>query len=418
MRPGKLSPDGQALALLCSTLGLGSTREVKPLSPREWQDLSGALRRSEWGRPGELLGRHPEEISTALGASPNMAARLAHLLARGGQLAFELEHLASRGVWVLTRAEDAYPSRLKRLLQAQAPPVLYGAGRQEAMGQTALAVVGSRDAGPDALQFTRDLARTCARQHVAVVSGAARGVDREAMGAAIEAGGTALGVTVDPLERLIRRPDMRMALAEGLLTLVTPFHPSARWQVSNAMRRNRLIYVLSRAAVIASASAGSGGTWAGAIENIEHRWVPMFVREDSSAASHQLQLAGALGLPERIVGDVDVRRLFEANIAPSLLSPEAALNGLPPERGSSGDHPAQNQEQVAHDAFVTVWPLIQAVLEQPRSERDVAEALRLQLGQARAWLQRAVDEGLVSSSTRRRKLYVLSEHDTHQLELR
>ncbi len=418
MSPEKLSPNGQAIALLCSTLGLGSTREVKPLSPREWHELSGAVRRSEWGHPGELLGRDPGEIGPALSVSPDMAVRLARLLARGGQLAFELEHLAGRGIWVLTRAEDAYPPRLKKLLQIQAPPVLYGAGQPEAVGQTALAVVGSRDADPDALQFTRDLARTCARQHVAVVSGAARGVDREAMGAAIEAGGSALGVTVDPLERLIRRPDIRMALADGLLTLVTPFHPAARWQASNAMRRNRLIYALSRAAVIASASVGSGGTWAGAIENIKHRWVPTFVREDSSPASHQLQLAGALGLPERIVGDVDVRRLFEANRAPSLLSPDAALDGLPLEHPSSGDRPAQNGKQITHDAFVTVWPLIQAVLEQPRSERDVAEALHLQLGQARAWLQRAVEEGLVSSSTRRRKLYVLSEHDTHQLELR
>jgi predicted Rossmann fold nucleotide-binding protein DprA/Smf involved in DNA uptake len=263
-----LTPDGQVIALLCSTLGLGSSRELKQLSPREWHELSDALRNSELSRPRDLLGRHPEEIGVALGVRPDMALRLARLLSRGGQLALELEHLTSRGVWVLTRAEDAYPQRLKKLLQTQAPPVLYGAGRQETLEQTALAVVGSRDADPEALQFSRELARTCARQHITVISGAARGVDREAMGAAIEAGGSALGVTVDPLERLIRRPEMRMALTEGSLTLVTPFHPAARWQSSNAMRRNRLIYVLSRAAVIASASAGSGGTWAGAIENI------------------------------------------------------------------------------------------------------------------------------------------------------
>ncbi len=418
MSPGTLlTPDGQVIALLCSTLGLASSRELKPLSPREWHELSDALRNSELSRPGDLLGRHPEEISIALGASPDMALRLARLLSRGGQLAFELEHLASRGVWVLTRAEDAYPQRLKKLLRTQAPPVLYGAGRQETLEQTALAVVGSRDADPDALQFTRELARTCARQHVTVVSGAARGVDREAMGAAIGAGGSALGVTVDPLERLIRRPEMRMALTEGSLTLVTPFHPAARWQASNAMRRNRLIYVLSRAAVIASASAGSGGTWAGAIENIEHGWVPTFVREDASPASRRLQLVGALGLPEHMVVDVDVRRLFQANRAPSLLSPEAALDGLPLEHGSNGHDPSQHGQPAKQDAFLSVWPLMKAILQQPRSEREVAQTLSLHLGQARSWLQRAVEEGLVSSSTHGRKLYVLSEHDTHQLRL-
>ena len=282
-----LSADGQAVALLCSSLGLGAERELKPLSSREWHELSAALVRSQFGHPGELLARDPVEIRDSLGVSSEMAARLARLLARGGQLAFELERLAGRGIWVLTRAEEAYPPRLKKLLRGAAPPVLYGAGPQSALEQSALALVGSRDADREALQFTRELARTCARQHVAVVSGAARGVDREAMGAAIEAGGTALGVTVDPLERLIRRPDMRVALADGALTLLTPFHPSARWQAGNAMKRNRLIYVLSRAAVVAASAAGSGGTWAGAIENLKQQWVPTFVRQDSSAGSRR-----------------------------------------------------------------------------------------------------------------------------------
>src|ERR1700689_286395 len=66
-----LTPDGQVIALLCSTLGLGSSRELKPLSPREWHELSDALRNSELSRPRDLLGRHPEEIGVALGVRPD-----------------------------------------------------------------------------------------------------------------------------------------------------------------------------------------------------------------------------------------------------------------------------------------------------------------------------------------------------------
>lgn len=416
MSPSMLSADGQAVALLCSSLALGAERELKPLSSREWHELSAALVRSRFGRPGKLIACDPVEIRDSLGLSSEMAARLARLLARGGQLAFELERLAGRGIWVLTRAEEAYPPRLKKLLQGAAPPVLYGAGPQSALEQSALAVVGSRDANREALQFTRELACACARQHVAVVSGAARGVDREAMGAAIEAGGTALGVTVDPLERLIRRPDMRVALADGVLTLLTPFHPSARWQAGNAMKRNRLIYVLSRAAVVAASAAGTGGTWAGAIENIRQRWVPTFVRQDSSAGSRELQLAGALALAPQTVADVDIRRLFQAH-EPTLLAPDAALDGLPLEHVPNG-HPSPAQEDIdTDDVFAHVWPLIAARLQSPRSEREVAQELHLQLGQARTWLERAVREGLVSYRTRPRKLYVISEHETHQLRL-
>jgi DNA processing protein len=414
--PSMLSVDGQAIALLCSSLGMGAPRELKPLSSREWHELSAMLVRSQFGRPGDLIGHDPVEIRDSLGLSSEMAARLARLLARGGQLAFELERLAGRGIWVLTRAEEAYPARLKKLLQEAAPPVLYGAGPQSALEQSALALVGSRDADREALQFARELARACARQHVAVVSGAARGVDREAMGAAIEAGGTALGVTVDPLERLIRRPDIRVALADGALTLLTPFHPSARWQAGNAMKRNRLIYVLSRAAVVAASAAGTGGTWTGAIENIQKRWVPTFVRQDSSVGSRELQLAGALALAPQIVADVDIRRLFLAR-EPTLLAPDAALDGLPLEHAPNG-HPSPAHEDIdADDVFAHVWPLIAARLQSPRSEREVAQELHLQLGQARTWLERAVREGLVSSRTRPRKLYVISEHETHQLRL-
>ena len=294
--------------------------------------------------------------------------------------------------------------------------MLYGAGPQSMLEQSALALVGSRDADREALRFTRELAHACARQHVAVVSGAARGIDREAMGAAIEAGGTALGVTVDPLERLIRRPDLRVALADGALTLLTPFHPSARWQASNAMKRNRLIYVLARAAVVAASAAGTGGTWTGAIENIQKRWVPTFVRQDSSAGSRELQLAGALALSPQIVAEVEVRQLFQAH-EPTLLSPDAALDGLPLEHTPNGHPPPAKEDIDADDLFSHVWPLIAARLQSPRSEREVAEELDLQLSQARTWLERAVREGLVSSRTRPRKLYVISEHETHQLRL-
>src|SRR6202042_2602959 len=143
----------------------------------------------------------------------------------------------------------------------------------------ALAILGSRDANDDALSFARGLAHECACNRVAVISGGARGVDLEAMGAAIEAGGVVVGVPVEPLERLVRRPALRLPLTEGTLTLVTPFHPATRWQARNAMRRNRIVYAMSGAAVVAATAAGSGGTWTGAIENLQHGWVPLYVRD-------------------------------------------------------------------------------------------------------------------------------------------
>jgi predicted Rossmann fold nucleotide-binding protein DprA/Smf involved in DNA uptake len=399
-----ISADGQVIALACSTLALEGDRSVKPLTPREWHQLSVKLVRSEWGRPSALLGRTPAELHRGLDLAPESAERLARLLARGGQLAFELERLANSGIWVLTRADEEYPQRVKKLLAAAAPPILYGAGPQSALRERALAIVGSRDADGAALTFARTLAHRCVDHHVVVVSGAARGIDLEAMGAAIEAGGVAVGVTVDPLERLVRRLALRGPLAEGTLTLMTPFHPAARWQAGNAMRRNRIVYAMSSAAVVVATAAGSGGTWTGAVENLRARWVPLYVRAGEDDGSRALVRAGATPLAEDTLEDLDVPGLFDR--------PQTLETSVPVVSSGSEDRNGEPR-----DAFWAIWPLLDACLRAPRSERDVAEALNLQLGQARVWLDRAVEEQLVRVKRKPRKLYIACVASEDQLKL-
>jgi DNA processing protein len=439
-----ISEDGQVIALACSHLALQGDRSIKPLTAREWHGLSERLVNSEWARPGELMRHTPDELHRELGLEVETAERLVRLLERGGQLAFELERLAGKGIWVMTRADEAYPQRLKKLLGPSAPPVLYGSGPQEALRARALAIVGSRDADNDALSFARGLAQECARSHVAVISGGARGVDLEAMGAAVETGGVAVGVTAEPLERLVRRPALRVALTEGTLTLVTPFHPAARWQASNAMRRNRIVYAMSGAAVVAATTAGSGGTWAGAIENLKHGWVRLYVRNGIDGGGDALVRAGAIPLPGP-AGGIDVNRLFDGHhpVRPAVVGSQQTqigeeLNGELADVTAADDRliqyadtpdhevvvwatsasPAADQaESEVNDVFWVVWPLLEASLRSPRSERDVAEELDLQLGQARAWLNRAVREGIATVHTRKPKLYVASRVAGDQLSL-
>jgi DNA processing protein len=430
-----LSADGQAIALACSNLALQGNRALKPLSSREWHELSAALVRSDWESPRDLLGREPPELRDQLGVAPEAATRLAQLLARGGQLALELERLASRGIWVLTRADEPYPPRLKKLLLGQAPPVLYGAGPQTALREQSLAVVGSRDADPDALTFARTLGECSARQHITIVSGAARGVDLEAILGALNAGGSAIGVTVEPLERLVRRAQLRSALSDDALTLVTPFHPSARWHAGNAMRRNRLVYVMAQAAVVAATAAEKGGTWAGAIENLQHHWVPIYVRNDGSPGSRELARAGALPIPADGLEDLPVQTLFSRS-EPSLLTPTEISNSgndhlneeitvtrttQADDAGTPTENPSRKPNSAAvvdkDDAFWVVWPILERWLEEPRSDRDVAKALHIQLGQARSWLDRAVEEQLAEVRARPRKRYLSRRSDPDQLSL-
>jgi DNA processing protein len=428
-----ISADAQAIALACSTLALTGDTSLKPMTPTEWHGLSVAMRSSEL-RPRDLIGLNADELRDALGLAAAMAERLAGLLSRGGQLAFETERLASIGIWIVTRADDAYPPALKQRLRGHAPPLLFGAGPQGGLQLPAIAIIGSRDVDDQGLAFASSLALRCVEQGFAVVSGAARGVDLAAMAAALSHGGAAIGVTVDPLERLIRRRELRLAIGDDLLTLATPFHPSARWHAGNAMRRNRLIYALAQAAVVVASSAEKGGTRSGALENLDAGWVPLHVRDDGSPGNERLIAQG--GTPLSLVKPVEQLdvELLTARSRPSLLDHRAASDESctlgessgendrtaslePADRPHSetGEEPSDRSASI-DDAFVVVWPILAKHLREPVRERDVAERTKLELSQVRAWLKRAVAEGQVEV-TARPKRYVLAATAAKQLRI-
>ena len=290
-----LSPDAEAIVLLCSALALSRKAAPRPLAPKEWDSLAATIHDSELRTPSALFQLSAGDIAGSLGVSRETARRLEGLLARGGQLAIELDQLSTRGIWIVTRADESYPSLFRSRLKATAPPLLFGAGDPAAIANHSVAVVGSRDADEASTAFATALGRSCARNGLAVVSGAARGVDSAAMLAAADAGGIAIGVVAEALERAVRRQDLRAHIADRELTLIAAQHPAAGFSVGGAMGRNRLIYCLAEAAVVV-ASGQSGGTRAGALENLKAGWVPLFVRDGSDAPPGNRELLEAGGL--------------------------------------------------------------------------------------------------------------------------
>ncbi|MBV9281484.1 MAG: DNA-processing protein DprA, partial [Chloroflexi bacterium] len=166
---------------------MGRENGVTPLEPREYYRLLAWL--EEHGlRPSDLV---EVDLSEEPGL-PVAGERLRTLLARGTALALTLETWESRGLWVVSGEDEDYPERLRGLGRT-APPLLYGTGDRQALARLgqALAVVGSRHVGAGALEVAQEVARACAGEGIAIVSGGARGVDSAAMEAAIEAGGRA-----------------------------------------------------------------------------------------------------------------------------------------------------------------------------------------------------------------------------------
>jgi DNA processing protein len=396
-----LTEDSQAVLLLCSTLALPRSEGApKPLSRTEWNDLARAIRASRFERPGALLGASQADVSRELALPPILSQRIQLLLERGAQLAIERERLASRGIWTLTRADERYPSKLKERLRALAPPVLFGAGPVDAITRDSLAVVGSRDVDEAGAAFAQALGERCAESQLSVVSGAARGVDRIAMDAAVELGGTAVAILADSLEDSLKRRDTRDKVLSGRLTLLTPSHPSAKFTVASAMGRNKLIYALASWAVVVSSAFETGGTWAGAAENLSAGWVPLFVRADEGApdGNRALIQKGATPLLLSDVAESLPRWLEKASRR--RVSAEGPVTGLVRESTPSFSIPDGSRRSDAVDIFVLAWPQIASYLSEPRTLDEVKAAFLLERAQVKAWLERAAAEGKVAKLER------------------
>ncbi len=235
---------------------------VPPLSAREYWTLTRIA------PVGELDGLTADEIGTRFGVKRDFAERVSMLLGRGRALALAVEELEHKGFWVLTASDGRYPARLRERLGDAAPAMLYGVGDATLLGVDGLGVVGSRDIGPDSAEVAAQLARFAGMRRVPVVSGGARGIDRTAMDAALQAGGTVVGVLADSLLKTVGEHTIRRGVASGRLCLITPYSPSAPFSAGNAMGRNKIIYALARGTVVVRSDLDRGGSWAGATEAI------------------------------------------------------------------------------------------------------------------------------------------------------
>ena len=431
-----LSPDTQAVLLLCGSLGRRGEGRAPPLTTAEYTRLAQWLHQQGL-RPGDLLGGGALENAEQ---TPLDRERVLALLERGAALALEVERWTNRGLWVLSRGDEAYPRALKVRLGKLAPPLLYGAGDSVLLGSGGLAVVGSREADAAAERFAQVAGSTAARQNMTVVSGAARGVDSFAMSTALEAGGRVIGILSEGVDRAATSGRYRDGLRSGLLVLASPYDPGARFSVHAAMGRNKIVYGLSHWGLVVSSAAGKGGTWAGAIENLRAGWVPLFVRDEADvpegnrallregALPLQLQdlettkdlpalLGSLMSAPGRHLAQPaaeSVPDLFTSVADASARDAPAGSEALAAEKGD--ERQDTEQEAGSSDLFHVVWPHIEQVLATPQSDQAVATALNIQPAQARAWLHHAVELGKAQRLSRPAR-YGLPSRTGKQLHL-
>lgn len=439
----EISINTKAILLLTAPLLVGKEAAVtKVLAPREYKKLAHYLHGIK-RQPADLLYNDSSELIRACGDLFFEEGRIEKLLNRAFLLSQVIDRWQSLGIWVLSRADPQYPRRLKLKMKSDAPPILYGCGDVNLLDLGGVAVVGSRKVGQDLIDYAASVGKLAAQSSRMVISGGAKGVDRAAMQGCLDCGGIVCEVLAEHLESAALKRSNRDYLISGNMVLISAYDPSAGFSVGHAMQRNKLIYALSDASLVVNSDLNKGGTWAGALEQLDKlHYVPVFVRSSGTHSDglEALQYRGAIPWPNPKskeeflnVFDASFTQLRNVDSELDLLGKmvdveELATEQCSPENLQHGSQQAEsgrvcgigehnnseawfvdeslesaaaeldvkNTEKNPSDIlFSVVRELIVEVLKFPMRDVDIASVLGVSVTQARTWLHYLVDEGVV-----------------------
>ena len=229
---------------------------------------------------------------------------------------------------VVIPSHPAYPGHLGTLLGGR---TLFTFGRLELMSRRAIGICGSRDASASALKWAYEFGREAAGHGVVVVSGYARGVDREAHRGVLEAGGATIAVLPEGIGYFRLTKELRpLASPQKNFLAISIFEPDAVWKTWRAMERNKLIVGLS-AGVFVIEARERGGTIDAAYETIR-QGKPLYAvayARDLPGREGNRKLLATSAIPVRHMRDLK-RALEEAMSQPPAEVKQLVMNLVGP----------------------------------------------------------------------------------------
>lgn len=221
-------------------LTLSELRSLKPLAVhREAWEVGSAARCVESVRRGRLGSAGDREWLPRI--DPHITeARVADVGAR-----------------LITPADPEYEDRLLDL--SDPPACLFVRGRPLADTRDRVAIVGARKCSNLGRDVAQDLGRALVASGLAVVSGAAHGIDAAAHRGALQAGGRTVAVLGSGID--VAYPASSRELLERIAesgTIVSEYPPAMPAGPQHFPARNRIVVALARALVVVEGAARSG----------------------------------------------------------------------------------------------------------------------------------------------------------------
>ena len=190
---------------------------------------------------------------------------------------FLVEELMAQGYDILPITHEDYLKLLKENLKYNAPTVIYSKGNKSLLQEPSIAIVGSRNADAKSLSFTDNIAKKAVENNKVVVSGFAKGVDRQALDSAVGANGKSIIVLPQGIMTFGSGfKEYFKHITQGRVLVMSTFAPKAPWSVEFAMARNPIIYGMASEIFVAQ-SDSKGGTWSGVIDGLKKNR-PIYVR--------------------------------------------------------------------------------------------------------------------------------------------
>jgi predicted Rossmann fold nucleotide-binding protein DprA/Smf involved in DNA uptake len=215
----------------------------------------------------------------------------------------------------------------------------------------------------------------------------------------------------DSLERAAVARENLEPLMDHRLLVVSPYDPAAGFNVGNAMQRNKVVYALADAGLVVTSDFEKGGTWTGAIEQLERfHFVPVFVRNGDKAGRGNSALIQRGGLPwpnpenASELGQVISKALESAATEPKqealsfVFKEQSAAyttSSEPASQSKAASEAAESKSTPADELFRTVGKILEQELSEPKTEAEVMTLLGVTKSQAKEWLARLLKEGIV-----------------------
>lgn len=286
----------QGFLLLTSSLGDPSR---KPLTVAQFRNLAKGVQAAE----REITPRDLQiEDLEKLGYDTQMAERIYGLLSGINRLREYLRRAEACDCFPITRLNPLYPIAVRQRLGLDSPGVLWAKGDVTLLNHPAVAVIGSRELRAENREFAEEAGRQIARQGYVLVSGNAKGADRCAQDACLEAGGAVISVVADSLQK--------QPLTERVLYLSLDDFDQGFF-AQRALHRNHVIHSMASLTIAAQCTLGKGGTWDGILTNLKQGWNPVCVFADGSKAAEELQNRGVHPVTAEDLQDLS--RLTEQN---------------------------------------------------------------------------------------------------------